>query len=85
MTIDLAQRAATRRALHFALTVPCHRHHVLIGEPCWTLPAACSRGELIGVCKGRIGAAKAAQRAQAEGRPLPGSRRRSSRHLGMRP
>ncbi|WP_281872868.1 hypothetical protein [Brachybacterium paraconglomeratum] len=75
----LALRAAARRTFHFILAVPCNRHHALIGEPCWTFPYAESDGDGIGICSHRLDAAKANQRATAEGRALPGPRRRGRR------
>lgn len=82
---DLARRAAARRILTTALAVPCHRHRVLIGAPCWTWPAWYSLGECIGVCAHRFAAAKADQRATAEGRVLPHARRRARTRVGRRP
>ena len=73
----LALRAAARRTFHFILSVPCNRHHALIGEPCWAHPLAESDGECIAICAHRLDAAKANQRAAHEGRALPGPRRRS--------
>ena len=75
----LALRAAARRALHFILSVPCHRHHALIGEPCWSWPASRDGDECTGVCAHRLDAAKANQQAAHEGRALPGPRRRGRR------
>lgn len=72
----LALRAASRRTLHFLQSVACSRHHALIGEPCWILPAAFGTGEITGTCSRRLAAARAAQTAAREGRALPGSRRR---------
>lgn len=82
---DLARRAAARRVLNAALTVPCHHHRVPIGEPCWTWPAAESDGQCIGVCGHRRAAARADQRAAAEGRALPRARRRARYRAGRRP
>lgn len=82
---DLARRAAARRTLTAALAVPCHRHHVLIGAPCWSWPAARPGGECMGVCAHRLATAKADQQATAEGRALPRSRRRSRTRGGRRP
>ncbi len=84
-TDDLARRAAARRTFNGALAVPCHRHHVLIGAPCWSWPAARPGGECMGVCAHRLATAKADQQATTEGRALPRSRRRSRTRAGRRP
>ena len=81
---NLARRAVARRVLTAALAVPCHHHRVLIGEPCWTWPAAESDGECIGVCGHRRTAARADKRATAEGRALPRARRRGRYRAGRR-